>query len=219
MSFVVWAHHMFLTDMGVTMSTFFQVTTMLISIPSVVILTVLVLSLWGGSIRFNTPMLFALAFLPMFGIGGLTGLPLGLSSSDIPLHDTYYVIGHFHYVVAPGTIFALFAGIYFWYPKATGRKMSETLGKLHFWPSLVFINGIFGTMMIYGLAGVSRRLYDPTVYVHAQSVQGLNVVISSGPRPRLRPTATSTPNPSSTTRPTSTAIRGSKRISCPSMFP
>ena len=132
MSFIVWAHHMFMTGMGTAMAAFFQTTTMIISIPSVVILTALIISLWGGSIRFNTPMLFAVAFLPMFGIGGLTGLPLGLNIADIPLHDTYYVIAHFHYVVAPGTIFALFAGIYYWYPKATGRKMNETLGKIHF---------------------------------------------------------------------------------------
>jgi cytochrome c oxidase subunit 1 len=178
MSFVVWAHHMFLTDMGMVMSNFFQITTMIISIPSVVILTELVLSLWGGSIRFTTPMLFALAFLPMFGIGGLTGLPLGLTASDVHLHDTYYVIGHFHYVVAPGTIFALFAGVYFWFPKATGRRMSEALGKIHFWLSLVFINGVFMPMFIQGTAGVSRRLYDPTQYLHAQPVQSLNVLMS-----------------------------------------
>src|SRR5713226_7040994 len=160
MSFVVWAHHMFMTGMGTYMSAFFQTTTMIISIPSVVILTSLLLSLWGASIRFTTPMLFALAFLPMFGIGGLTGLPLGLAPSDIPLHDTYYVIGHFHYVVAPGTLFALFAGIYYWFPKATGRKMNDLLGKFHFWGSLVFMNGIFLPMLLQGLAGVSRRLYD-----------------------------------------------------------
>ncbi|MCH7497438.1 MAG: cbb3-type cytochrome c oxidase subunit I [Candidatus Marinimicrobia bacterium] len=160
MSFIVWAHHMFLTGMGTAISGFFQTTTMIISIPSVIILTALFLSLWGGSIRFPTPMLFALAFLPMFGLGGLTGLPLGLAPTDIHLHDTYYVIGHFHYVVAPGTIFALFAGIYHWFPKVTGRRMSERLGKIHFWGSLVTINGIFFPMFAQGLAGVSRRLWD-----------------------------------------------------------
>jgi cytochrome c oxidase subunit 1 len=160
-------------------SSFFQTTTMIISIPSVIILTALLLSLWGASIRFNTPMLFALAFLPMFGIGGLTGLPLGLAPSDIHLHDTYYVIGHFHYVVAPGTIFALFAGVYYWFPKVTGRKMNETLGKIHFWPSLVFINGVFWPMLIQGMAGVSRRMYDGGMqYSHAKGVLGLNEVMS-----------------------------------------
>jgi len=151
---------MFMTGMGTVMSSFFQTTTMIISIPSVILLSCLFISLHGGSIRFNTPMLFALAFLPMFGIGGLTGLPLGLSSPDIALHDTYYVIGHFHYVVAPGTIFALFAGVYWWFPKVTGRRMNETLGKLHFWPSLIFMNGIFLPMLWQGMMGVQRRLAD-----------------------------------------------------------
>jgi cytochrome c oxidase subunit I len=179
MSFIVWAHHMFMTGMGNAMATFFQTTTMIISIPSVVILSALFLSLWGGSIRFNTPMLFALAFLPMFGIGGLTGLPLGLASSDIHLHDTYYVIGHFHYVVAPGTIFAFFAGIYYWYPKATGRRMNETLGKIHFWMSFIGMNGVFMPMFWLGLAGVSRRLYDGGAsYAYAQHVLGLNALSS-----------------------------------------
>ncbi|NOX60161.1 MAG: cytochrome C oxidase subunit I [Planctomycetes bacterium] len=180
MSFVVWAHHMFLTGMGTTMSNFFQTTTMIISIPSVVILTAMLLSLWNASIRFNVPMLFALSFLPMFAIGGLTGLPLGLSASDIQLHDTYYVIGHFHYVVAPGTIMALFAGIYFWFPKVTGRKMSTLLGHLHFWPTLLFMNVIFGPMLIIGLRGVSRRLWDQTEYVLGAEVQGWTVMSSWG---------------------------------------
>ena len=160
MSFIVWAHHMFLTGMGTEISSFFQTTTMIISIPSVVILTALIISLWGGSIRFNTPMLFALAFMPMFGIGGLTGLPLGLAASDIQLHDTYYVIGHFHYVVAPGTIFALIAGIYYWYPKITGRKLCEKLGKIHFFGSFIAINGIFMPMFIQGLSHMNRRMSD-----------------------------------------------------------
>ena len=179
MSFIVWAHHMFITGMGTTMSSFFQTTTMIISIPSVVILTALFMSLWGGSIRYNTPMLFALGFLPMFGIGGLTGLPLGLAAADIYLHDTYYVIGHFHYVVAPGTIFALFAGIYYWFPKMTGKRMNETLGKLHFFFSLIFMNGVFLPMMAQGLAGVSRRLWDGgEMYAHAAGVLYLNEVMS-----------------------------------------
>jgi cytochrome c oxidase subunit 1 len=178
LSFGVWAHHMYMTGMGTTMSTFFQITTMIISIPSVIILTCLVISLWGASIRFPVSMLFALAFLPMFGIGGLTGLPLGLAAPDAHLHDTYYVIGHFHYVVAPGTIFAMFAGIYHWYPKVTGRTMNVALGRIHFWLSFVFMNGVFMPMMFEGMAGVSRRLFDPTVYEHGAAVHGLTLMSS-----------------------------------------
>ena len=160
LAFIVWAHHMYMTGMGTVISAFFQTTTLLISIPSVIILTCLFISLWGGSIRFNTPMLFALAFLPMFGIGGLTGLPLGFNFSDVALHDSYYVIAHFHYVVAPGTIFAIFAGVYYWYPKMTGRMMSELWGKVHFWSSLIFMNLIFMPMFAQGMAGMSRRMSD-----------------------------------------------------------
>jgi cytochrome c oxidase subunit 1 len=179
MSFIVWAHHMFLTGMGNVISAFFQTTTMIISVPSVVILSALFISLYGGSIRFTTPMLFAIGFLPMFGIGGLTGLPLGLAPTDIPLHDTYYVIAHFHYVVAPGTIIALFAGIYYWFPKITGRKMNDLLGKVHFWGTFIFMNGVFMPMFIQGLAGVSRRLYDGgETYAHAAGVLHWNEFMS-----------------------------------------
>ncbi len=180
MSFIVWAHHMFMTGMGTKISAFFATTTMIISIPSVVILTALLISLYRGCIRFNVPMLFALAFLPMFAIGGLTGLPLGLPASDIHLHDTYYVIGHFHYVVAPGTIFAIFAGIYHWYPKVTGRMLNSALGKVHFFLSFIFINTVFMPMFFQGMAGVSRRLYDQTLYAHGEAVQGLTIMSSWG---------------------------------------
>ncbi len=170
LSFIVWAHHMYLTGMGQHIATFFQTTTMIISVPSVIILTCMFLSLWGGSIRVNTPMLFALGFLPMFGIGGLTGLPLGLAASDLYLHDTYYVIAHFHYVVAPGTIFALFAGVYFWFPKMTGRKMNEFWGRVHFWCSFTFMNIVFMPMFAQGIKGMLRRMSDGGVNYAAARV-------------------------------------------------
>jgi cytochrome c oxidase subunit 1 len=160
LSFVVWAHHMYLTGMGAAVSTFFQTTTILISVPSVIILTCLLLSLWGGSIRFTAPMLFATAFLPEFGIGGLTGIPLAFNSTDLYLHDTYYIIAHFHYIVAPGTIFAIFAGVYYWFPKATGRMMNEFWGKVHFWGTMVCMNIVFFPMFLQGMAGMHRRGFD-----------------------------------------------------------
>lgn len=191
LSFIVWAHHMYMTGMGTAISTFFQTTTLIISIPSVIILTVFFITLWGGSIRFNTQMLFTLAFLVMFGIGGLTGLPLGFNFVDLFLHDSYYVIAHFHYIVAPGTIFALFAGVYHWFPKATGRYMCDFWGRVHFWCSLVFMNVVFFPMFTQGIAGMSRRMYDGGVNYSQAANKGLlgalpdsaiysNVIISIG---------------------------------------
>jgi len=176
MSFLVWAHHMFLSGMSPMLGNFFLITTMIISVPSVAILTCLIFSLKGASIRYNVPMLFALAFLPLFGIGGLTGLPLGLTVTDIYLHDTYYVIGHFHFVVVTGSIIALMGGTYHWFPKWYGRKMNDTLGLIHFWGTAICMFGIFFPMFPMGLAGASRRLYDPTAQVHNLGVQHLNVV-------------------------------------------
>jgi cytochrome c oxidase subunit 1 len=119
-------------------------------------------------------MLFVLAFLPLFGIGGLTGLPLGFNFSDLHLHDTYYVIAHFHYVVAPGTIFALFGGIYYWFPKITGRMMNEFWGKVHFVGSLIFMNLVFQPMFTQGFAGLNRRMYDGgATYAGADGVVGI----------------------------------------------
>lgn len=175
MSMLVWAHHMYLTGMASGMTAFFQVTTVIISVPSIVLGTALLASLWGGSLRFTPPMLWAMAFLPMFGIGGFTGLPLALSATNIHLHDTNYVVGHFHLIVGPGTLFALFAGVYYWFPKFTGRMMNERLAHLHFWPSLLFMFFTFAPMLLQGMAGVSRRLYDGGMtYAHAQDVLFLN---------------------------------------------
>ena len=170
LSFIVWAHHMYMTGMGPKVAAFFQTTTIIISVPSVILLTALLLSLWGGSIRFNTPMLFATAFLPMFGIGGLTGIPLAFNAVDLYLHDTYYIIAHFHYIIAPGTIFAIFAGVYHWFPKATGRMMSETLGRLHFWGSLIAINWLFMPMFFQGISGVHRRWWDGGASAYSATV-------------------------------------------------
>lgn len=174
LSFLVWAHHMFLSGMKTSLSRIFMVTTMVISIPSVAILSCFVFSLWGGSIRFRTPMLFALAFLPLFGIGGLTGLPLGFLPTDIYLHDTYYVIGHFHYVVVTGSLVALMGGLYHWFPKMYGRSMNDVLGKIHFWGTVITMNGIFFPMFIQGMAGMQRRLYDPTAQAHNLTTQTLS---------------------------------------------
>ncbi len=180
LSFVVWAHHMFVSGMRTSIANLFVTTTMTISVPSVAILTCLILSLRGAQIRFNTPMLFALAFLPMFGIGGLTGLPLGFAPTDLYLHDTYYVIGHFHYVVAPGSLAALLGGTYYWFPKMFGRKMNEPLGKVHFWGTLVGLNLVFFPMFFQGIWGMNRRLADPTLRLHNMPVQGWSTVILGG---------------------------------------
>ena len=175
MSMLVWAHHMYLTGMGTAVSAFFEATTLIISIPSVLIGTSLLMSLWGGSIRFTTPMLFALGFLPMFAMGGLTGMPLALASTNIPLHDTYYIIGHFHYIVAPGVLMAIFAGFYHWFPKMTGKVLNHKLGVIHFVGTFLFMNATFMPMLLQGFAGVNRRLYDGgATYAHGTEFFFLN---------------------------------------------
>ncbi|OGR88597.1 MAG: cytochrome C oxidase subunit I [Elusimicrobia bacterium RIFCSPLOWO2_01_FULL_60_11] len=179
LSFIVWAHHMFVSGLKTKLSYLFMTTTMIISVPSVAILTCFLLSLKGASIRYRLPMLFALAFLPLFGIGGLTGLPLGFTPTDVYLHDTYYVIGHFHYVVVTGSMIALMGGIYYWFPKMFGRKMNEKWGHVHFWGTVIAMNGVFFPMFIQGMAGVQRRLYDPTVQAHNLAVQPLNILMTA----------------------------------------
>src|SRR5467141_1473263 len=159
-SFIVWAHHMYTTGMPVTGQLFFMYATMLVAVPTGVKVFNWVATMWKGSLSFETPMLFAMGFLFMFTLGGFTGLVLSIVPVDIQLQDTYYVVAHFHYVMVAGALFAAFAGLYFWLPKWTGRMYDETLGKIHFWLTLIFFNMIFFVQHFLGLAGMPRRIPD-----------------------------------------------------------
>jgi len=160
LSFVVWAHHQFIAGIDPRMASVFSITTILISIPFSVTFFSYMATLWRGDFRFKTPMLFAVGFLAEFLIGGVTGIYLGSSAFDIYAHDTYFVVAHFHYTLIPVVIFCGFAAIYFWYPKFTGRMMNETLGKIHFWGTAIFFNGIFIPLFINGIGGEHRRIAD-----------------------------------------------------------
>ncbi|MCV2218336.1 MULTISPECIES: cytochrome c oxidase subunit I [unclassified Thauera] len=160
LSFVVWAHHMFATGMPAAGQLFFMYATMLIAVPTGVKVFNWVATMWRGSMTFETPMLWATGFIFVFTIGGFTGLICAIAPIDIQVQDTYYVVAHFHYVLVAGSLFALFAGAYYWLPKWTGRMPSESLGKLHFWCSMVFFNITFFPMHFLGLAGMPRRIPD-----------------------------------------------------------
>jgi len=160
LSFFVWAHHQFVAGVDPRATYLFTTTTLLISIPVAVILFAMIATLWGGSIQFSTAMLFALAFIAEFLIGGVTGIWLGSSGVDIYLHDTYFVLAHFHYTFVPIAIIAVFAAIYHWFPKMFGRKLNETWGKIHFWGTTISFNGIFIPLFVLGAAGQHRRIYN-----------------------------------------------------------
>ncbi len=160
LSFIVWAHHMFTTGMPVTGQLFFMYATMLIAVPTGVKIFNWLATMWRGSMTFETPMLFAVGFIFVFTMGGFTGLILAVAPIDIQLHDTYYVVAHFHYVLVAGSLFSLFAGAYYWLPKWTGVMYDEKLGKLHFWSSLISFNITFFPMHFLGLAGMPRRYAD-----------------------------------------------------------
>ena len=159
LSFIVWAHHMFMSGVNPFISNFFVVFTLIIAVPSAIKVFNWITTLYGGNIRLNSPMLFAIGFVSMFISGGLTGIFLGNSSIDIQMHDTYFVVAHFHIVMGVAAFFGMFAGVYHWFPKMYGRFMNETLGKIHFWGTIIGAYAIFWPMHYIGMAGVPRRYY------------------------------------------------------------
>jgi cytochrome c oxidase subunit 1 len=178
LSFIVWGHHMFTSGMSPFLGSVFTVTTLLIAVPSAVKTFNWLGTVWGARIRFTAAALFSIGFVSMFVSGGLSGIFLGTSANDIQLQDTYFVVAHFHLVMAVAPLFAAFAGIYFWFPKMFGRFMNEGLGKLHFWLTFVGAYCVFFPMHILGIGGQMRRIYDPTTYDFLKPQQGLNVFIS-----------------------------------------
>jgi cytochrome c oxidase subunit 1 len=160
LSFTVWAHHQFVAGIDPRMAHVFTITTLLISIPIAEMVFVYIATLYGGSITFTTPMLWALAFLAEFLIGGVTGIFLGASGADIYFHDTYFVLAHFHYTFFPIAIIGTYAGFTFWFPKMFGKMMNDTLGKIHFWGTIIPFNFIFIPLFVLGAAGQHRRIYD-----------------------------------------------------------
>ena len=159
-SFIVWAHHMFATGMPIAAQLFFMYATLLVAVPTGVKVFNWIATMWRGSITFETPMLFAIGFIWVFTIGGFSGLLLAIAPIDIQVHDTYYVVAHFHYVLVAGSLFCLFAGYYFWVPKWTGHMYNEWRGKFHCWNSLIWVNVTFFPMHFLGLAGMPRRYAD-----------------------------------------------------------
>ena len=174
-SFFVWAHHMYVTGIPLTGQLYFMYATLLIAVPTGVKVFNWITTMWRGELTFETPMLFALGFLFLFTVGGLTGLVLAITAVDIQLQDTYYVVAHFHYVMVAGALFSAYAGAYYWLPKWTGFMYDEALGKLHFWTSIVFFNVAFFPQHFLGLAGMPRRIAD-----YSTQFADFNVVSSIG---------------------------------------
>jgi cytochrome c oxidase subunit 1 len=176
LSFIVWAHHMFVSGMDPRLATPFSITTILISVPFAIMVFSMIATLWRGSISLQTPMLFALGGLATFILGGVTGIFLGSAAVDIQMHGTYFVVAHFHYTLFPVLFFGGFAGMYYWFPKMFGRMMNETLGQIHFAFTFVFFNATFIPLFITGLAGQPRRIYELSAYDFLKPIQPLHVI-------------------------------------------